>query len=90
MDRPGGENRGSSSLAPLLGAGLELAAIVAVLTLFGRWLDTRLATAPWLLIGGATIGVVGGLYRLWKVSQRMLAESGGRHDGPEPPVHPGG
>ena len=49
-----------------LGVGLELAGTVAVLSLLGyglgRWLDIE----PWGTIGGAMLGIIGGLYNLIK------------------------
>ncbi|HEX8107587.1 MAG TPA: AtpZ/AtpI family protein, partial [Kofleriaceae bacterium] len=41
-------------------AGLELGISVAIGALFGAWLDGKLGTAPWLLIGFLIIGVIAG------------------------------
>jgi ATP synthase protein I len=41
-------------------AGLELGIAVAIGALFGGWLDGRLGTAPWLLIGFLILGVIAG------------------------------
>lgn len=60
------------NLWSLAGAGLELAAGVGVFTALGWWLDRRFGTAPWLMVTGGGIGLVGGLYNLWKQSKRYL------------------
>ena len=41
-------------------AGLELWIAVAIGALFGGWLDGKLGTAPWLLIGFLIVGVIAG------------------------------
>ncbi len=41
-------------------AGLELGVAVAIGALFGRWLDTELDTAPWLMLVFLLFGVVAG------------------------------
>ena len=46
------------------GLGLELAGAVAGLTLLGYWLDGRWGTAPWLMLAGLAIGLLGGTYNL--------------------------
>lgn len=48
------------------GAGLELAGAVGVLALIGYGLDRWWDTEPWFFLGGATVGIVGGLYNLIK------------------------
>lgn len=55
----------------LSGLGIELAAAVAGLSLFGYWLDRHFGTAPWGVVVGGTIGIVGGLYNL--IRQSLLA-----------------
>jgi F0F1-type ATP synthase assembly protein I len=45
---------------------------VGVFTALGWWLDRRFGTAPWLMVTGGGIGLVGGLYNLWKQSKRYL------------------
>lgn len=60
------------NLWSLAGAGLELAAGVGAFTALGWWLDRRFGTAPWLMVIGGGLGLVGGLYNLWKQSKRYL------------------
>ena len=48
------------------GLGLQFAATVGVFALAGRWLDGRVGTSPWLLIGGVFAGFALGLYSMTK------------------------
>ena len=41
-------------------AGLELGIAVAIGALFGRWLDGKLGTAPWMMIVFLILGLVAG------------------------------
>jgi len=56
----------------LMGAGLELASVVAVFSLLGWWLDQKLGTDPWLLVTLMAVALVGGLYRMWRVGKRFF------------------
>jgi F0F1-type ATP synthase assembly protein I len=55
-----------------IGAGFEFAAVVAVLTCFGWWLDGKWGTAPWLLIVGLSIGVIGETYKFYRMGKRFF------------------
>jgi len=54
------------------GTGVELAGAVAVLALLGWWADRKFGTSPWLLLVGAFMGIVGGLYKLWRVGKQFF------------------
>jgi F0F1-type ATP synthase assembly protein I len=41
-------------------AGLELGIAVALGAMFGRWLDGKLGTDPWMLLVGLAIGLIAG------------------------------
>lgn len=58
------------------GVGLELAGATAGLALLGYWIDSRYGTAPWGILGGFVIGLVGGLYNLVKESLEAVREAG--------------
>jgi len=60
------------SYLQVMGAGLELAGVIAVLVLAGHWLDGRWGTGPWLTLAGLAFGLVGGVYRLWRIGQRYF------------------
>ncbi len=71
--KPGGaKRRGDQTPWALMGAGIELAGSVCLLTLLGWWLDSKWNTSPWLLLSGAGIGIVGGIYKFWKVGTRSF------------------
>ena len=57
------------------GVGLELAGAMAGLALLGYWIDGRFGTAPWGIIGGVVIGLVGGLYNMVSESLQAVREA---------------
>jgi F0F1-type ATP synthase assembly protein I len=59
----------------LLGAGAELGGAVLLMVLLGWWLDKKLDTTPWLMLTGAFIGIVGGLYNLYRHGQRFFRKT---------------
>jgi F0F1-type ATP synthase assembly protein I len=71
-----GTNGKEPSPWPLVGAGVELGGVVAILALAGHWLDGRWHTGPWLVLAGLAIGLVGGTYNLWKQGQRFFGDGG--------------
>lgn len=50
-------------MGPFLTLGLQLAISVVVFLFLGRWLDQKFDTTPWLTLGGAAIGIAGGLIK---------------------------
>jgi F0F1-type ATP synthase assembly protein I len=57
------------------GVGLELAGAMAGLALLGHWIDGRFGTAPWGIIGGVVIGLVGGLYNMVSESFQAVRDA---------------
>jgi F0F1-type ATP synthase assembly protein I len=57
------------------GVGLELAGATAGLALLGYWIDGKYGTAPWGILGGVIIGIVGGLYNLVRESLAAAREA---------------
>lgn len=57
------------------GIGLELAGVIAGLALAGYWIDSRFGTAPWGILGGVVLGLVGGLYNLVRESLDAAREA---------------
>jgi F0F1-type ATP synthase assembly protein I len=53
--------RSFMKIAPLLTSGMQLALAVVVFFFLGYWLDGALGTSPWCSLGGAVLGVAGGL-----------------------------
>lgn len=62
----------SNPWALALGAGTELVVSVLLGFFVGRWLDGKFATAPWLMLAGALIGISLGLYQLIRAAGRGL------------------
>jgi ATP synthase protein I len=54
-----------SDTGPYLGLGIQLAAGILVFFFIGKWADGKLDTAPWLMLAGVMIGVVGGLIKFY-------------------------
>jgi ATP synthase protein I len=50
--------------------GLELGLSVVVGILFGRWLDGRLGTAPWLMLAFLGLGLVAGFRAVMRAVRR--------------------
>jgi F0F1-type ATP synthase assembly protein I len=57
------------------GVGLELAGATAGLALIGYWIDGKFGTSPWGILGGVTIGIVGGLYNLIRESMAAIRDA---------------
>lgn len=51
---------------PYIDASWQLAGSVALGTLLGWWLDRKLGSSPWLLVGGALLGIGTGFYAFFK------------------------
>lgn len=63
-------------VAPYLNLGGVLAGCVVIGTLFGHWLDNKLGTAPWFLLGGSLFGIASGFYHFFKVVLRKSKQAG--------------
>jgi F0F1-type ATP synthase assembly protein I len=63
------------------GLGIELAAAVGLLSLVGWWIDGRFGTAPWGLVVGAVVGLVGGMANLVRTALSAVSPGGAGRDG---------
>jgi ATP synthase protein I len=68
-------DRRSAGWVRYSGIGLELAGTTAGLALVGYWIDRYFGTAPWGILVGVIIGIVGGLYNLVRESLNALHEA---------------
>ena len=59
-------NKQSPAWLRSAGVGFELVASVVGFTLVGYWLERQFGWKPWGVLGGALVGIVGGLYNLVK------------------------
>lgn len=64
------ESKETKPWARFLGIGLNLAVAILAGFFAGYWADKKLHTAPWLMIGGAALGMIGGFYNFIKESLR--------------------
>ena len=84
---PGGKRAGGGpSVAEFAGAGLQFAVSILVFVFVGQWLDRRLGTTPWCLMGGVFLGAGGGFYSMY----RKLMAAQDREDAARKAPHDGG
>jgi ATP synthase protein I len=78
-----GSDRGKQLMqfARLGAVGIELALSTVIGMLGGRWLDSKLSTAPWLTILGLLLGVVAGFRSLIRAARKSSQS-------PKPPTPP--
>jgi F0F1-type ATP synthase assembly protein I len=53
---------------PFLTLGLQLAIAVVVFFFLGRWVDGRLGTAPWCMLAGLALGIIGGFVQFFRTA----------------------
>jgi len=70
-DVPGGVGKNRAELGAYLTLGLQLAVSVVAFFFLGRWLDSELNTAPWLMIIGAMVGAVGGMISFLRTATKL-------------------
>jgi ATP synthase protein I len=59
-------SRALREAAPYLGIGASFAGSVLLGLGGGYWLDQKLGTSPWLLLGGSMFGLGAGFYHFYK------------------------
>src|SRR5215211_9302801 len=64
------------SASEFAGVGLQFAVSILVFLYLGQWLDRKLGTAPWFLIGGVFLGAGGTFYSMY----RKLMAANARED----------
>ncbi len=83
MDRPKENRPWFAGFGPFLTVGIQLALTVVVLFFIGRWLDDRFGTAPWLMLAGLFLGIVGGLIKFIRSAIELGRQEDAqqKHDG---------
>lgn len=61
-----GLGRAFQQVGPYLSIGVEFAASILICLGVGWWVDQRLRTAPWLMLGGAFFGMAAGFVNLYR------------------------
>lgn len=73
-------------VGPYLGLGLQLATIILVFFLVGKWLDGLFGTSPILMVVGGFMGAIVGLYSFLKTVISLNKKRAERQKlGPERP-----
>jgi F0F1-type ATP synthase assembly protein I len=72
-----GRSEGPSPLR-LVGIGFELVAPLLLGLFGGRWLDGRFGTKPWMVLTGAVVGAVVGM---WSFIRRAIPPDGAGRGG---------
>ncbi len=66
--------KGLRNGAPLLTAGIQLAAATGIIGLIGYWLDHFWNTTPWLMVVGIFLGAGAGMYLFVKTVTDVTKE----------------
>lgn len=82
-----GEKRDRLNLARAYSAGFNFVAAFCVFALIGYWVDSYWDSSPWGLIGGATLGLIGGMYNLIRQSAEAFKPPD-RNSKKDPPSEP--
>ena len=70
--------REGPSPASFAGAGVQFVVSILLFLYFGKWLDARFGTAPWLLMAGVFVGAGAGFYSFYR---RIMAASRSNGEG---------
>jgi ATP synthase protein I len=64
-------NRWAAALR-LTGIGFYIAACILLGILTGLWLDNKLGTSPWFLVGGLLVGLVVAIYGVYRMIRPFM------------------
>jgi ATP synthase protein I len=65
------DRRASRAMGRYAGIGLQFAASVLLFLYAGQWLDRRVGTAPWGVLGGVLLGASAAFYSMYR---RLMAD----------------
>jgi ATP synthase protein I len=66
------------SAGEFAGVGVQFAVAILVFLFLGRWIDSRLGTAPVFLIIGTFVGAAGGFYSMYRKVSAATRRGGDR------------
>jgi F0F1-type ATP synthase assembly protein I len=69
---PAGAGSSGPSPAEFAGSGVQFVVAILLFLYLGKWLDSKLGTAPWLLMLGVFVGAGAGFYSFYR---RIMAAS---------------
>jgi ATP synthase protein I len=75
---PAGGEAGGASAASFAGAGAQFVVSILLFLYVGKWLDSKLGTAPWLLMLGVFVGAGAGFYSFYRRIMAASREHGDR------------
>ncbi len=73
-------NRWTAALR-LTGIGFYIAACILIGVLTGLWLDNKLDTKPWLMIGGLLLGLVIAVYGVYRMIRPLMNDKQDKENG---------
>jgi len=64
------------------GIGVEFAGVVIGFTLIGLWIDRHYDKAPWGVVIGSSLGLIGGMYNLIRESLKASKDAASKAKSP--------
>ena len=73
-------NRWAAALR-LTGIGFYIAACILIGVFTGLWLDNKLDTRPWLMIGGLLVGLAVAVYGVYRMIRPLMNDKQDKENG---------
>jgi ATP synthase protein I len=65
----------------LTGIGFYIAACILIGVFGGLWLDNKLATKPWFMIGGLLVGLALAVYGVYRMIRPLMSDKQDKENG---------
>lgn len=65
---------------PYLAVGVQMAAMVVIMFLLGKWADEKFGTYPWLMLLCIFFGISAGFYHFFKQTNALAKKSNKKED----------
>lgn len=75
---PAGGSPSGPSPAQFAGSGIQFAVSILLFLYIGKWADSKLGTAPWLLMLGVFVGAGAGFYSFYRAIMSAQRGNGGK------------